>query len=168
MHCLLGFGTAIVYFIQKYYSAAITFLIFAVIYTFFFFSWRKRIPFSTQMLQFTMDVMKKYPSTIVVSFLGLITSVIFGAWWSVSLVSAYVKYHPNGAGQSNPACTTTGGDCSSAALILVLIFFGISHWYPSDNSVCGILYFGNDQEYHPCHHHRNLWIFLRIYLSYHG
>lgn len=121
----MGFGTAIVYFIQGYYSAAITFVIFAVIYTLFFFSWRKRIPFSTQMLQFTMDVMKKYPSTIIVSFLGLLASLVFGAWWSVTLVSAYVKYHPNGAGQSNPACTTTGGNCSSGALIGILVFFSI-------------------------------------------
>jgi len=74
--------------------------------------------------------MKKYPSTIMVSFLGLLASLVFGAWWSISLVSAYVKYHPNGAGQSNPACTTTGGNCSAGALIGILVFFSsrISCW----------------------------------------
>ena len=77
------------------------------------------------MLQFTMDVMKKYPSTIIVSVLGLLVTLIFGAWWTVSLVSAYVKYHPNGAGQTNPACTASGGDCSSATLIGILVFFSI-------------------------------------------
>jgi hypothetical protein len=76
---------------------------------------------------FTMDVMKKYPSTIIVSFVGLLVTLVFGAWWSVSLVSAYVKYHPNSSDQSNPACDTDGGSCSAAALILILIFFSMSH-----------------------------------------
>jgi hypothetical protein len=111
--------------VYKYYSAAIVFLIFAVFYTLCFLSWRRRIPFATQMLQFTMDIMKKYPSTLMTSFLGLLATLVFGAWWSLSLVSAYVKYHPNGDAQSNPACNTAGGNCSSAALILVLIFFSI-------------------------------------------
>jgi len=71
-----------------------------------------------------MDIMKKYPSTIVTSVLGLLVTVAFGAWWSVSLVSAYIKYHPNGNGQNNPACNTAGGSCSAAALILVLLFLG--------------------------------------------
>jgi len=78
------------------------------------------------MLMFTMDVMKKYPSTIIVSFVGLLVTLVFGAWWSVSLVSAYVKYHPNSNDQSNPACDSSGGSCSSTALILILIFFSIS------------------------------------------
>jgi uncharacterized membrane protein len=110
--------------VDKYYSAAITFLVFAVFYTLCFFSWRKRIPFATQILQFTMDIMKKYPSTLITSMLGLLVTMAFGAWWSVTLVSAYIKYHPNGSSQNNPACDATGGTCSSASLIIVLIFLG--------------------------------------------
>jgi len=100
-------------------------MLFAVFYTFCFLSWRRRIPFATQMLKFTMDVMRKYSSTIIVSFIGLLVTLVFGAWWTVTLVSGYVKYHPNGSGQDNPACDTSGGSCSSAALILILIFFSI-------------------------------------------
>jgi len=72
-----------------------------------------------------MDVMKKYPSTIITSFLGLLFTLVFGAWWSLSFVSAYVKYHPSTASQSNPACDTSGGSCSSGALIGILVFFSI-------------------------------------------
>src|SRR5262249_8226543 len=54
LHCILGFGTAIVYFVQGYYATAIVFLIFALFYTLCFFSWRKRIPFAVQILRFTM------------------------------------------------------------------------------------------------------------------
>ena len=133
------------YFVYKYYSAAIVFVIFAVFYTLCFFSWRKRIPFATQMLQFTLDVMKKYPSTIIVSFLGLLFTLVFGAWWSLSLVSAYVKYHPDGIGQQNPACNTAGGTCSSAALILVLIFFSTNNCqFILICSICWVLYHRND------------------------
>lgn len=95
------------------------------------------------MLQFTMDIMKKYPSTIIVSFLGLLVTMIFGAWWSVSLVSAYVKYHPSANGETNPACGTTGGSCSSGALIGILVFFSISplhRVYVVNTSVCGIFH----------------------------
>jgi len=126
LHVLLGFGTAIVYFVEGWYSAAIVFLIFALFYTICFISWRRRIPFATQILKFTMFIMLKYPSTLLVSLVGLLVTLAFGAWWSVSLVAAYVKYHPNSSSQNNPACNVSGGTCSSAALVLVLIFFSTS------------------------------------------
>ena len=108
--------------------------------------------------------MKKYPSTIIVSVLGLLVSLVFGAWWTVSLVSAYVKYHPNGAGQTNPACTTTGGNCSSGALIGILVFFSK---YPltlqsPNNSFRGLLHLRDDQEYNPYHNLWYLWLILCI------
>ena len=69
-----------------------------------------------------MHIMGKYTSTLTVSALGLIFTLAFGAFWTLTLVGAYVKYHPNGDGQTNPACNTPGGSCSSASLIVVLIF----------------------------------------------
>jgi len=66
-----------------------------------------------------------YPSTLIVSFLGLLASLIFGVWWILSFVTAYVKYHPNTPYQINPACDAPGGHCSQAALVIVLIFYGI-------------------------------------------
>jgi len=122
----VGLGVVIPLFILKYLSEAIVFLLFTVFYMVCFFSWRKRIPFASQILDFTIDITRKYPSTLIVSWLGLVVTVVFGAWWVVSVVTAYVKYHPGVPGEENPACDEVGGKCSSTALILVLIFFGMS------------------------------------------
>jgi hypothetical protein len=70
-----------------------------------------------------MEITHKYPSTLIVSFLGLLVTMIFGAWWVISFVTAYIKYHPNSY-EPNPACDLPGGHCSAAGLVLVLIFFG--------------------------------------------
>jgi len=75
-----------------------------------------------------MQITRKYPSTVIVSLLGLLATMLFGAWWAISFVSAYIKYHPNSY-EPNPACDLAGGHCSAAALVLVLIFFGKSLCY---------------------------------------
>jgi Plasma-membrane choline transporter len=114
---------AIVFFILKYWSAAIVFLVFAVFYTLCFLSWWKRIPFAAEILHFTMQVDHRYKSIIATSFLGAFVSVAFAVWWVIAFVTAYMKYHPSSL-QYNPACQDPGGNCSAAALILVLLFFG--------------------------------------------
>ena len=137
---------AIVFFVLKYYPAAIPFLVFAVFYILCFISWIRRIPFATQILHFTMVIAHIYPSTLIVSFLGLLASLIFGVWWILSFVTAYVKYQPNTAYQINPACDAAGGHCSKAALIIVLIFYGIlivgkTHLMAR---ICGVLHLRGD------------------------
>jgi hypothetical protein len=110
-----------------------------------------------------MRIMNKYPSTLTVSALGLIFTLVFGAFWTLTLVGAYVKYHPNGDGQDNPACDTPGGTCSSAALIIVLIFISLyPRYFDPNHSLCGVLHLRNHQECHSHHNLRYFWFLLRI------
>lgn len=78
------------------------------------------------MLQQTMDIAKTFGHVFLVSAIGGVAAVAFGAWFSLTLVAIYVKYEPSGGG-SNPACTsgsgTSGaGGCSSAKVIGLIVF----------------------------------------------
>ena len=137
LHIVFGIGTAIYYFIKHYYSAAIVFVLFAIFSIICFVSWIPRIPFSVVMLQQTMDVAKSFGHVFLVSAIGGISSVAFGAWFAVTLVSIYVKYEPSRNG-SNPACTagsghSGAGGCSSAKVIGLIVFvtfagYWITEW----------------------------------------
>lgn len=74
------------------------------------------------MLQTTMDVAKGFGHVFMVSAIGGLVALAFGAWFSVTLVAVYVKYEPNGNGK-NPACSSSkGSSCSSAKVIGLLVF----------------------------------------------
>lgn len=133
LNIVFGIGTCIYYFYRHYYSAAVVFAIFSIFSIICFISWIPRIPFSVVMLQQTMDVAKSFGHVFLVSAIGGIISVIFGAWFSVTLVAIYVKYEPSGGG-TNPACSSgSGGTCSSAKVIGLVIFvtfagYWITEW----------------------------------------
>lgn len=126
LNIAIGVGTAVYYFVRHYYSAAIVFAIFSVFSIVIFISWIPRIPFSVLMLQTTMDVAKGYGHVFTVSALGGMVAFAFGAWFSVTLVSIYVKYEPNSRG-SNPACA--GGGCSSAKVIGLIVFITFAGYW---------------------------------------
>lgn len=134
LHIVFGIGTAIYYFTKHYYSAAVVFAIFSIFSIICFISWIPRIPFSVVMLQTTMDVAKNFGHVFLVSALGGIAAIAFGAWFSVTLVAIYVKYEPKGNGGTNPACTSSAGStCSSAKVIGLVVFvtfagYWITEW----------------------------------------
>lgn len=113
------------------------FLVFSIFSIICFVSWIPRIPFSVVMLQQTMDVAKSFGHVFLVSAIGGIASVAFGAWFSLTLVSIYVKYEPFGGGR-NPACSkgsgsSGAGGCSSAKVIGLIVFvtfagYWITEW----------------------------------------
>src|SRR3954470_21367647 len=99
---------------RKYWSGGIVFLLFSIFATICFISWIPRIPFSVLMLQTAIDVSKKYGHTYLVSLIGGLLAAALGAWYSVTLVSIYVQYTPNGA---NSNCKNGVGDCGNGKVI---------------------------------------------------
>lgn len=91
------------------------------------------------MLQTTMDVAKGFGHVFLVSALGGIAALAFGAWFSITLVAVYVKYEPNGRSSNgrtsngsgrNPACSSsTGGSCSSAKVIGLIVFITFAGYW---------------------------------------
>ena len=132
LHIVFGVGTAIYYFIEHYYSAAVVFAVFSIWSIICFVSWIPRIPFSVVMLQQTMDIAKSFGHVFLVSAIGGMASVAFGAWFSLTLVSIYVKYEPSDGG-TNPACSSgSAGGCSSAKVIGLIVFVTFSGYWISE------------------------------------
>lgn len=124
VNILVGLGTAVYYFTRHYYSAAIVFFIFALFYIFCFLTWRSRIPFAVLMLQTVMDVARRFGHVFVVSFIGGIIALSFGAWFAVTFVAVYARYTPS---VDNPACRD--GGCSRARVIGLLVFVTFSGYW---------------------------------------
>lgn len=123
LQIVFGIGTAIVYFARHYYSAAIVYLIFSVFYIFCFISWIPRIPFSVLILQTVIDVAKNYGHVFIVSTVGGLVATAFGAYFSVTMVSVYVRYWPNSS-----TCASEGG-CSKAKVIGLLVFITFAGYW---------------------------------------
>lgn len=69
--------------------AGIISLIFAGIYGFLWFSWRKRIPFAKIMLSTVLSIIQKFPATLGVSILFLCVQLLFLLWWILTFVGAF-------------------------------------------------------------------------------
>ncbi|KAF2835266.1 DUF580-domain-containing protein [Patellaria atrata CBS 101060] len=118
LNIIFGFATAIYMLSRKYYSGGIIFLIFSIFTLICFITWIPRIPFSALMLQTAIDVSKKYGHVYLVSFIGGLLATAFGAYFSVTLVSIYVKYEPG----NNPACSQGVGNCGTGKVIGLIVF----------------------------------------------
>ena len=131
LNVALAVASAIYYLYRHYWGTGIVFAIFAVFAIICFISWIPRIPFAVVMLQVAMDVAQHYGHIFIVSLIGGIISLGFGAWFSVTLVSIYVAYEPGNGSTANPACT--GGGCSSGKVIGLIVFvtfagYWITEW----------------------------------------
>ena len=122
LNILAGLGTAIMYLSLRYWSAGIVFLVFTVIVALCYWGMRHRIPLTVAILKTVMDVMKRYPQTWIITLVGSIIGAAFSVLFSAVIVATYMKYDDK---SNNPGCQTSGGSCSNAKLIglLVLVFF---------------------------------------------
>jgi hypothetical protein len=126
LNIIFGFATAIYMLSRKYWSGGIVFLIFAVFTVFCFISWIPRIPFSVLMLRTAIDVSKRFGHVYIVSLIGGLLAAAFSAWFSVTLVAVYVKYHPG----NNPACNTGAGGCGQGKVIGLIVFITFAvYWF---------------------------------------
>ncbi|EEA27314.1 putative choline transporter, neither null mutation nor overexpression affects choline transport [Talaromyces marneffei ATCC 18224] len=129
LNCAFAIGTAIYYLYRKQWGAGIVFLVFGVFAIICFISWIPRIPFSVVMLQTAIDVSRSYGHVFIVSAVGGFVALALSAWFSVTLVSIYVAYEPNGGG-TNPSCPK--GGCSSAKVIGLVVFVTFAMYWVSE------------------------------------
>ncbi|KAI8063901.1 plasma-membrane choline transporter-domain-containing protein [Gongronella butleri] len=114
---IVYFGVTIYYFVMHYYSAAIIFLIFSCLYLLCFFWWRSRIPFATVMLESTIGVMKKHPSTIVIGIIALIVQTAFSVWFMLTVIGTYQRFYSTSS--------------NNASLNLAMVFLVFSFYWTS-------------------------------------
>lgn len=129
LHIVFGIGTAIYYLARHYYSAGIVFALFSIFSIVCFISWIPRIPFSVVMLQTAMDVAKNFGHVFMVSFIGGFIALLFGAWFSVTLVAIYVKYEPNSNGSNSSCASGSTGTCSVAKVIGLIVFITFAGYW---------------------------------------
>ncbi|CAN6606049.1 protein Pns1p [Trichomonascus vanleenenianus] len=127
LNLLFAYGTAIAYLVQRYWSAGIVLLVFAVFSTWCFWTMRSRIPFATVVLKTVIGVTREAPSTVITSALGALFGGAFSIFFAVVLVSIYVKYDPN---PNNPQCAN--GGCSQGKLVGLIIFLTFAAFYISE------------------------------------
>ncbi|KAH7581005.1 Protein PNS1 [Nakaseomyces glabratus] len=122
VNILAALGTAIMYMSLKYWSAGIVFLIFTFMTAWCYWGMRSRIPLTVAILRVIVLAMKNCPQTLFVSFFGTIVASAFAMLFSTVVVATYMKYDPS---NTNSGCNVSGGDCSHAKLIgvLVVVFF---------------------------------------------
>ena len=115
-------GTAIMYMSLHYWSAGIVFLVFTLFTAFCYWGMRKRIPLSVAIIKIIINAMKVCHQTLFIGFGGAIVASAFGILFSTVVVATYMKYNPT---SENGGCDVTGGGCSHAKVIgiLVAVFF---------------------------------------------
>jgi hypothetical protein len=129
LNILFGVGTAIYMLYRRYYTGGIVFILFSIFMVIAFISWIPRIPFSVLLLQTTIDVAKTHGHVYVVSAIGGLLAAAFAAWYSVTLVAVYIKYEPS---SDNAACKQGAGNCSSGAVIGLLVFITFAAYWISE------------------------------------
>ncbi|KAI8369154.1 plasma-membrane choline transporter-domain-containing protein [Choanephora cucurbitarum] len=142
---IVYFGVTIYYFIAHYYSAAIVFLIFSVLYVFCFFSWRSRIPFATIMLQTVTNITRKYPTTMLIGIISLVIQTAFSFFFLFTVVGIYQAWYSSSGNNSKLNC---------AMVFLVFSFYWTSQviTYVTHVTLAGLfatIYFLNDGIRHP-------------------
>jgi len=83
---------AVYMWVEKYYSGAIIFTLFAVFAVFSYFGMRRRIPFSKQILLFVLRIAKAHKSVYILALLGTTLQAAYCAWWSFATVAIYQNF----------------------------------------------------------------------------
>jgi hypothetical protein len=71
-------------------------------------------------------VSKRFGHVYLVSAIGGLLATVFAAWFSVTLVSVYVKYEPS---PNNPACAQGAGGCSQGKVIGLIVFITFAGYW---------------------------------------
>ncbi|ODV87404.1 hypothetical protein CANARDRAFT_26803 [[Candida] arabinofermentans NRRL YB-2248] len=116
----------IVCFVKKTVVGGIVLLILALLHCLMFYLWRKRIPFSAQVLEIVIDVMRIYPVTWTISLIGGLISLVFSLLTLVAVVGAVVEWGPDQDSSSDD-----GDFKNKGAFIGVCIFLLFASGYIS-------------------------------------
>lgn len=126
LNIISAFVTGI-YMISRGGLGGIMFLVFGVFLIFMYWTWRSRVPFSALMLSISIDIAKGFGHVYLVSLLGGIVAVAFGAWYAVTVVAIFTRWSPG----SNPACSTLG-DCSDAKVTGLIVYVTFTMYWLSE------------------------------------
>ena len=86
-------AAAIYYFYVKYYSGAIVFLVFVVLFAFVYMSYRRRVPMAALFLTVVIDIAKHHKMGVYgTAIITIIIQAALGVWFMFTVVATYVRW----------------------------------------------------------------------------
>ncbi|PVU90099.1 hypothetical protein BB559_004797 [Furculomyces boomerangus] len=161
---LFFLATGIYYIFAKIYFAGALLILFSLLYAFSWRGWKRAIPFTKLILQNVLQVITKFPSTIVLTIFWSILAIAFNTLWVVTLTSA-----PNYM-EKYQTCTTktdsngnTYRSCSNTNLVLTYVFLAFIYFWTIQvifnvlhTAICGLFatyyFFDGTPEGYPTKH----------------
>lgn len=129
MSVLSGLGSSIMYLSLKFWSAGIVYLISVLLTLFALWGMHFKLPLSVEILKTVVFATQSCPQVLIVSLCGTITATAFAMLFSAVIVSTYIKFDPK---STNKGCEVSGGDCSKATLLGLLVFIFFCGYYISE------------------------------------
>ncbi|OZJ02166.1 hypothetical protein BZG36_05241 [Bifiguratus adelaidae] len=113
---IVYFGIVIFYFVYQYWSAAVIFLVFAILYACCWFWWQDRIAFASVMLETVTSIIKRHPGTVAIGIAALLLQTAFSVLWTFTVVGCYQVYYEGSQG-------------SNAKLNIIMIFLVFTYYW---------------------------------------
>jgi hypothetical protein len=86
-------AAAIYYFYVKYYSAAIVFIVFVIIFAFVYMGYRRRVPMAAMFLQVVIDIAKHHKFGVYgTAVIAILAQAGLGVWFMFTIVATYVRW----------------------------------------------------------------------------
>lgn len=124
-----GLGSSIMYLSLKYWSAGIVYIISILLTLVGLWGMQFKLPLSVEILKTVVFATQACPQVLIVSLCGTITATAFAMLFSAVIVSTYIKFDPK---STNKGCEVSGGDCSKATLVGLLVFIFFSGYFISE------------------------------------
>ncbi|PVF93253.1 DUF580-domain-containing protein [Serendipita vermifera] len=116
-------AVAIYYFYVKYYSAAIVFVVFVIIFAFVYMGYRKRVPMAAMFLQVVIDIAKHHKMGVYgTAIITILAQAGLGVWFMFTIVATYLRWGKAACQAGSAANPTANSSCTDATLIGLIIF----------------------------------------------
>ncbi|RSH83658.1 Protein pns1 [Saitozyma podzolica] len=103
---LLNIGICVYFFIIRYWSGAVIFLVIAVLSVLFYWTLRKRVPLAKLLIQTTIDITRHHPVVYLIALIGLVFQRAWSIWYAFTCIAIYVKWTPGRSGCSASPCSS--------------------------------------------------------------
>ncbi|RSH85379.1 Protein pns1 [Saitozyma podzolica] len=103
---LLNIGICVYFFIIRYWSGAVIFLVIAVLSVLFYWTLRKKVPLAKLLIQTTIDITRHHPVVYLIALIGLVFQRAWSIWYAFTCIAIYVKWTPGRTGCSASPCSS--------------------------------------------------------------
>ncbi|KAG8833344.1 putative choline transporter, neither null mutation nor overexpression affects choline transport [Serendipita sp. 400] len=116
-------AVAIYYFYVKYYSGAIIFVVFVILFAFVYLGYRKRVPMAAMFLNIVLDIAKHHKMGVYgTAIIAIIVQAGVGIWFVFTIVATYLRWGNAACQAGSAANPTSNTSCTNATLIGLIIF----------------------------------------------